>query len=262
MPQVFLRRAQALVHVNKHSRLTSHFWFKVDVLKSPIFQSKDYLNIDARELAQMSVVFYENSSFFKENHGIVVQYRSDTNGSGNQSRKFEVLDESGGLIFKCDMNFMPTRESEFVYEADLFTDQRKDYDPVVNRGRRRFDVENLKLTFYGKRMMCDWISEAYPTVKEHAELLGPVRADLISWTEAGLDMKVTCANYSCRHVSIIPNNNLLSYRRDGEVLASLRKKLTCCKCGYRASATSSGPTLSPTIPNPTKTIRRPAWRDF
>lgn len=262
MPQVFLRRAQALIHVSKHSRLTRHFWFKNDLLKSPIFQSKNYLNVGARELAQMSMVFKENYLFFKKYHGIVVQYSSDTNGSGNQSCKFEVLDESGGLIFKCNMNFMPTEKCEFIYEADLFTDQRKDYDPVINRGRRRFDVENLELTFYGKRTMCDWVAEAYPIVKEHAELLGPVRADLISWTEVGLDMTVTCPNYPCRHISIIPNSNLMSYRSDGEVLASLRKKLTCWKCGYRAGVAGIVPKLSPTIPNPTKTIRRPAWRDI
>ncbi|MFG6535198.1 hypothetical protein ACGYK5_15305 [Sulfitobacter sp. 1A16787] len=260
--QVYLSTAKAIVNFNERSGLTKHFWFKDEALITPIFQGQDSYNVEARELAHMSVVFCENRSFFKENHGIFARHCKDANGSGNQSRQFEVLDESGGLVLSCYMTFMPSKEKVYVYEADLFKDQRKDYLPGKCHGKHRFDINSLQLTYYGKGTMCDWVSEAYPIVRDHAELLGPVREDLISWTEAGLSMKVICGNFSCRHISIIPVCNLLSYRRHGEVLASLRKRLTCGRCGHRGGSSADAPTLLPTILNPTKTIRRPAWRDI
>ena len=45
------------------------------------------------------------------------------------------------------MIFEPTHKNDdsFLYEEDLTTDQRKDYEPSINRGKHRFVAQRAKL---------------------------------------------------------------------------------------------------------------------
>lgn len=45
------------------------------------------------------------------------------------------------------MIFEPTHKNDdsFLYEEDLTTDQRKDYEPSINRGKHRFVARRAKL---------------------------------------------------------------------------------------------------------------------
>lgn len=200
-------------------------------LRQPIIQGRHPLDeIDVRELAHLSVIFDDHSSFFKMKHGITTYYSADTNGSGNQNRHFEISGQSDDMIIRFEANFMPTSSDTYVYIADAWKDRRKDYEPTRRIPDRKFDVTTINLKFRDYDSLTSWVRDVYPVLDRHATALR--KCDVLSnWVDAGLDMRVSCDYLFCGHSQMILNEDLLSYLRKGEDLSSLRKKLVCGKCG-------------------------------
>lgn len=74
------------------------------------------------------------------------------------------------------MIFEPTHKNDdsFLYEEDLTTDQRKDYEPSINRGKHRFVAQRAKLNL-------DWDSNEIQQWRLDIERLTKPHNTLNDW---------------------------------------------------------------------------------
>lgn len=251
MDDIWLTDAGSLEADRADSGLSYLNWSKDEALSAPIFQGAQ--EIGARDLASLAVISSKYHVFFKRVHGIEASYKNDINGTGEQFRSVSIKDAEGSLIAEFSSYFDSSHDDVFVYEADLWRDQRKSSMPTLNRGKHKFDIKGLYLCFPDQAKLFNWVRLAYPVINSHISLFNRNRDDLIRWTETGLDMRVVCYMTDCRNASILSNGQLMALRKKGEVLASLSRKLRCSKCG--ADGHRFGHKLLPEISDATPTIQ-------
>ena len=121
------------------------------------------------------------------------------------------------------------KDGEFLYEADLIMDQRKDCGPTVNKGKHRFVASCAVIQI-------DWNSEEIMQWRFDIERLSRSPDTLSCWVRDDLDMLVSCeSGYSCRKPAILTNSDLEQYVSEGLSLENLMTQLKCSKCGKRGA---------------------------
>ena len=122
--------------------------------------------------------------------------------------------------------------SEPVYiffSCHLIKDQRKDYEPTVNRGKHRFVAKQIELNI-------DWNGNEIQQWRADIERLTRSHDNLEDWLKNGSEMLVCCASgFFCRLPTILTLNDLKQYVAMGVTLEDLKTRLKCSKCGKRGS---------------------------
>jgi len=253
MDDIWLTEAGSREAEGSDSGVSYINWSKEEALSAPIFQGAQ--EIGARDLASLAVISSKYHAFFKRVHGIEASYKNDINGTGEQFRSVSIRSSDGSLIAEFSSYFGSSNDDNFVYEADLWRDQRKSSMPTLNRGKHKFDIKDLYLCFHDQAKLFNWVRYAYPEINSHISLFNRNRDDLIRWTQAGLDMRVVCYMTDCRNASILSNEQLMDLRKKGEVLASLSRKLRCSKCGAQPTGHRLVHKLLPEISDAVSTIQ-------
>ncbi len=190
------------------------------------------LKITCRDLASTAWGIYTNGIFFRHKFGIDARYRQDINGGGAQLVEIG----RGGVYDEMDCTirviFSRHIKSDWIYEADLMMDGRKDYHPTRNLGKTKFGAEFAQINITDPEELLAWINGSYvPWVRELSRISKP-HSTLLEWVESGLNMGVRCSDFFCENeVKVIPNNDLKKYLTSGATLENLREKLACSKCG-------------------------------
>lgn len=120
------------------------------------------------------------------------------------------------------------QDKEFLYEADLIKDQRKDYKPSVFLGKHRFVAQSAT-------MLIDWNSDEVQQWRLDIERLSRSPKTLAEWIADDLEMLVRCSSCSvlCRKPAILTKNDLKKHLSAGLNLEGLKTRLRCSKCGNR-----------------------------
>lgn len=187
---------------------------------------------DLKHIARLALAMYEHGAFFSIHRNLAMTFCSDYNGGGNQYLYIEKKDLGPLPESLIKVYFKPTYSmDDFLYEADLFTDQNRDYLPVINRGKHRFTAEVAMLNI-------EWYSEEIQQWRSDVERLRITSDTLSYWTENNLDMRISCASPSCRPFSRLALSKLREYLSTGMTLEALKARLTCTRCGKRGARIS------------------------
>lgn len=187
--------------------------------------------ITCDNIARLALAMYDHSHFFSLRRGLSIQFSRDLNGSGTQGlfikRKSDEINHPSliEVIFRQSYK----KDSDFLYEADLIMDQRKDYEPTVNKGKHGFlaDAAHLQI---------EWSSEELEQWRSDVDRLSKSPETLNSWIEADLEMLVRCrTGYFCREAVILTKSDLAAHAAAGLSLQDLERRLTCSKCGQRGA---------------------------
>lgn len=201
-------------------------------------------DITCRDLGSAAWGIYSNSQFFRFRFGVAAQYRNDLNGGGSQevvvhrTRPEDDLSIFGGIV--RDENtiltviFSHRRAEDWIYEASLLMDGRKDYEPVRNLGTAKFGVEQADIYMAEPGEILAWINGSYlPWTQELSRVCQP-HATLSEWVESDLDMGIRCAERTCANgVKVMANSALREHLASGATLETLRERLACTTCGRR-----------------------------
>lgn len=186
---------------------------------------------DLNHIARLALAMYDHSAFFSIHRNLNIRFSSDFNGSGTQYLFIKNEDDEASFEGLIKVFFDPTYNEDFLYEADLFTDQSRDYLPTLNRGKRRFAAELAVLNI-------EWNSDEIQQWRSDVERLRITSDTLSYWTENNLDMRVSCASPSCRPSSRLALSKLREHLSTGMTLEALKARLTCTRCGKRGARVS------------------------
>jgi len=187
---------------------------------------------DLKHIARLALAMYEHGAFFSIHRNLTMTFCSDYNGGGNQYLDIQKKDVGPLPESLIKVYFTPTYSADdFLYEADLFTDQSRDYLPVLNRGKRLFTAEVALLDI-------EWHSDEIQQWRSDVERLRITSDTLSYWTENNLDMRISCASHSCRPSSRLALSKLREYVSTGMTLEDLKARLTCTRCGKRGARVS------------------------
>jgi len=187
---------------------------------------------DLKHIARLALAMYDHGAFFSIHRNLAMTFCSDYNGGGNQYLNIEKKDAGPLPESFIKVYFKPTYSmDDFLYEADLFTDQNRDYLPVLNRGKHRFAAEAALLNI-------EWHSDEIQQWRSDVERLRITSDTLSYWTENNLDMRVSCTSLSCRPPSRLELHKLKQYVSAGITLGELKTRFTCTRCGKREARIS------------------------
>lgn len=178
------------------------------------------------EIARLALAMYEKSYFFSLRRGLSISFYRDTDGSGTQL--LEITRRSGQEPHLIEVIFDVTySDDDFLYEADLIKDQRKDYEPTINFGKQRFFARRARLKI-------DWGSEEVQRWRHDVERLSRSPDTLAGWVEADLEMLVRCSEaFGCGRKTVLTSSDLALQVEATVTLEDLKARLTCLKCGKR-----------------------------
>lgn len=185
-----------------------------------------------KHIARLALAMYDHGAFFSIHRNLEITFSNDYNGGGNQYVHIQKKD-AGPLPESLIKVYFKTTNSidDFLYEADLFTDQNRDYLPVVNRGKHLFTAEVALLDI-------EWHSDEIQQWRSDVERLRITSDTLSYWTENNLDMRVSCTSLSCRPPSRLGLDKLKQYVSAGITLGDLKARFTCTRCGKREARIS------------------------
>lgn len=163
-----------------------------------------------------------------------IRFSRDVNGSGDQAIFIRNKDDKSYLPALMTVYFSAAfRDQDFLYEADLFRDQRKDYEPTVNHGKHKFRASRAFAEV-------EWDGEIVRQWRSDIDRLSRSAETLKGWIEADLEMLVTCgAGYFCFKRVVYSKSDLSRLVEDGVTLEELKARLRCSKCGARKAKISS-----------------------
>lgn len=182
------------------------------------------------DIAKLAVAMREHGYFFALRRGIDVNFCADLNGSGTQGifirkKSFNAYEPSF-----IEVIFEPTHKSDdsFLYEEDLTTDQRKDYEPSINRGKHRFVARRAKLNL-------DWNSNEIHQWRLDIERLTKPHNTLNDWLKNDSEIMIIhrCGGYRFREPVILSQRDIKQYVASGLTLEDLKNRLKCSICGER-----------------------------
>lgn len=183
---------------------------------------------NSNDIARLALAMHDHSYFFSLRRHLYINFSRDLNGSGTQGLFIKKQNDETDLI---QVIFGPTysNDGDFLYEADLFTDQRKDYEPTVNRGKHRFVAKRADLKI-------DWNSDVIHKWRSDIERLTRPHDTLDDWLKNESEMLVRCtAIFFCRKPAILTLDDLKRYVAMGFTLEDLKTRLKCSKCGKRGA---------------------------
>lgn len=194
-----------------------------------------------QEIGAIFSTMRNHSWFFGHRYNLDVSYCRDLGGCGRQMIRV-TEDNKGEGAWRVSLFFQPnySAKEEFCYEAELITDQRKDYEPSINRGIHQFRLERFTLSLTDVAQIEHWFKYVFPVLRHETERLKMEHETLEQWVGARLDMAVKCSKFMCRKDPIlIPHQKLQTFIDLGYSLEDLQDKLVCSVCG------KSRPTLLP-----------------
>ncbi|HCO6571626.1 hypothetical protein JEX04_17510 [Escherichia coli] len=125
------------------------------------------------------MAMHGHSYFFSLRRHLNINFSRDLNGSGTQGLFIKKQNVDIDLI-KVIFDYTDNKNDDFLYEADLIKDQRKDYEPTVNRGKHRFVAKQIELNIDWNgneiqqwRADIEWIC---PYISRHLLSLNPLLA--------------------------------------------------------------------------------------
>lgn len=188
--------------------------------------------ITCDEIARLAVAMHERDYFFHFRRHLTVRFHRDINGGGTQLLEISRKDDKFFSTSLIRVFFYPViGDGDFLYEADLITDQRKDYEPTVNRGKHRFAAIEADLHI-------DWFGAEVQQWRADVERLSEMPNTLAGWVEADLQMFVICSGVLfCDTRIVLSKSKLAGYAAAGLTLEGLKSRLTCSKCGKRGART-------------------------
>lgn len=181
------------------------------------------------DIAKLALAIHHYSYFFSRRRDLRISFSRDINGSGVQflqiSRK---SDQTNPLnLIEVLFDYTYAKEGKFLYEADLITDQRKDYEPTVNRGKHRFVARFADIQI-------DWDSAETVQWRSDIDRLSKSPDTLTAWIEADLEMLVSCVDgFMCGGSAVLTRSDLTRHLAAGLSLEDLKTRLTCSECGKR-----------------------------
>jgi len=187
--------------------------------------------VSFEEIVKIALAMHEHSYFFLVRRNINVIFVRDVNGGGTQCLSVEIKNDSfkSHPIFSVFFKPVYGNDCEYHYEADLFTDQSRDYEPTINRGKHKFVAEVAELNI-------EWNTEIVHKWEKDIKRLSFLPDSLCEWIEKDLDMVVFCRlPYFCRAPKIILISDLKKYAAKGITLEDLKARFTCSKCGQRGA---------------------------
>ena len=184
--------------------------------------------VSCDDIARLALAIHAKGYFFSHRRGLSVDFCRDLNGSGVQRLEIGRKGEPE-TCFPIRVFFEPIigNHDNPLYEADLITDQRKDYEPTVNRGKHRFFATGVELQLdLGSKEVQQW--------RRDIERLAVSPDTLADWVEAGLDMLVRCrGGFFCNRSTVLTRSNLARHVSTNVSLEELRARLKCSRCGER-----------------------------
>jgi len=201
---------------------------KIWLQRDETLKVNDQQEITCNDIGRLAWSIYKKGYFFARRRGLKFDYRRDINGSGEQL--LEITREADDqIVFRVIFDVGYRGEESFIYEADLITDQRKDYMPSVNRGKHKFLATRAE-------MNVEWNGDEVEQWRADVARLSATPETLEGWVEAGQEMMVVCAiGLMCGHSVILTHNDLAAHVAAGLSLEDLQKRLTCTECRHRSA---------------------------
>lgn len=192
--------------------------------------AEDLHKISCNDIAKMALDIQRHSYFFSRRRGLKCSFRNDLNGSGTQGLEISrAVDETkASLILDIIFRQAYLTDEETLYEADLIMDQRKDYEPTVNRGKHQF-VAKWATIYIG------WFDQECVQWRSDITRLSAIPESLAGWAAANLEVSVNCGHFLCRRYSTLATSDLSRYAAAGMSLTDLKARLTCSECGKRGA---------------------------
>lgn len=186
--------------------------------------------VSCNDIAKLALAMHAHSPFFWLRRGLNIRFSRDLNGSGTQGLYIsrETRDTKPSYLIQSFFRQTYSKEGEFLYEADLIMDQRKDYEPTVNKGKHRFVAECVDIQI-------EWHSNEVRQWQADLDRISKVPGTLSDWVEADLEMLVRCVGGFCRGHAILTKSDLTRYAATGLKLEDLKARLRCSKCGSRGA---------------------------
>lgn len=201
------------------------------IIRSSIEGQIPHVNPDV--IARLALAMYDHRYFFSVRRDVSIRFSRDLNGSGVQGLYIERKGEPTGVSNLITIIFEPMNGAggDFLYEADLIRDQRKDYEPTVNKGKHRFVARSANMDI-------EWDSEEASQWRLDIDRLSRSPNSLGEWIEADLEMLVTCSPlfFICDHRAILSKDDLMPHLAAGLGLDDLKTRLKCSKCGKRGAS--------------------------
>lgn len=191
------------------------------------------LKLTCHDLATTMWGIHKNIHSFKYAFNVHTSYSSDIDGGGRQMLSLykgdaRHIDKSDAWII-----FSPSESDNWLYEADLWEDVRKDYEPAVNKGRHKFSASEAMINVADSEELLSWMNKSYiPWTQKLSRITRP-HSTLPEWVNSGLDMGVMCLSWPCTNQAKVPTSELRDLMVSGATLESLLKRLTCSRCGKR-----------------------------
>ncbi len=190
--------------------------------------------ISCRDLCSLSWNIYQNSIFFQINFSLYASYCRDLNGGGSQRIEIYSNKDRSDNDLEFTAFFSQYFEDDWIYEADLFMDGRKDYHPTINRGKSKFGGVDARINKLDPDEILNWVNEGYLLWVDEISRISQPHSTLLEWVDSGLSMGVKCSTMYCRdEVKVIKNDDLKKFISYGATLEDLGKRLVCLKCGHR-----------------------------
>lgn len=212
--------------------------FSVDSGSSIIIKGNGpVLEIKCENMAFAFWSIYKNKNYFKHAFNLTAHHSEDIDGGGRQMLtlyKGDMVKNGEIQKFQVGVIFSPARTNDWLYEATLWQDGRKDYEPSRDMGKHKFSVSEVIIDVFSSEDLLKWINESYfPWIQKLSRIFKP-HSDLNEWVKSDLDMEVRCLSPNCANrINIFNKKYLSELIQSGVTLESLRKRLSCSKCGNR-----------------------------
>jgi len=202
-----------------------------DIIKFPRTGHSEQ-EVSCDDIARLALSIDEHSYFFSQRRNISTRFSRDLNGSGTQglyiARERNNVTDTENLI-RVFFNYTSKEDANFLYEANLFKDQGKDYEPTINHGMHRFVAELACIRI-------DWNCDEIQQWQSDIKRLSKSPDTLAGWIDNELEMLVRCSSKSCWREPVILNaSDLKQHISAGLTLAELTARLKCSKCGTRGA---------------------------
>lgn len=190
--------------------------------------------ITCDDIARLAVAMHESRLFFIHRHGLKLDFCRDLNGSGTQA--LTITPSGLGKVpdWTLEAVFSPVNSGDYIYQADLLVDGRKDYDPVMNRGKHGFRADRVHMRVSPPDIVSDWLVGNYLIWESELDKVQLPHSTLEEWVGNGFHMWVICQDVFC-HRSVLPNDRLKEFADAGLSLEELNSKMRCTQCGKRGA---------------------------
>jgi len=183
-------------------------------------------------IAKLALAMNDYSHFFSIRRHLNINFIRDLNGSGIQGLFIKRQSDEENLI-QVIFDYTYNESETFLYEADLFMDQRKDYEPTLNKGKHKFILKKAEIKI-------DWEDDEMNLWRSDIKRLTRPHVTLEDWLANDSEMLVRCDSFLfCRKPVIFTSNDLRRYIAMGLTLDDLKKRLKCMKCGKHIASISA-----------------------